>query len=54
LPADKVRLILGKKQQNQQNPAREHAHKSLELPRTYLLLFSFSDTEMRESKGEQK
>jgi hypothetical protein len=28
-----VRLILGKKQQNQQNSAREHAHKSLELGR---------------------
>jgi hypothetical protein len=26
-----VRLILGKKQQNQQNPERKHAHKSLRL-----------------------
>jgi len=30
-----VRLILAKKQQNQQNPAREHAHKSLELGRIH-------------------
>jgi hypothetical protein len=41
-----MQLILGKKQQNQQNPAREHARKSLRLT-GYVFVWSSSKENVR-------
>jgi hypothetical protein len=43
LPADKVRLILGKKQQNQQNPARECARQRLRLTGHVFVMVHFHE-----------
>jgi hypothetical protein len=45
---------LGKKQQKQQNPAKDHAPKEPRVNPRNLLLSSSIENEMGETKGEQK
>jgi hypothetical protein len=45
---------LGKKQQKQQNPAKDHTPKEPRVNPRNLLLSSSIENEMGETKGEQK
>jgi len=53
-PVSNCDLFLGDKQQNQQNSAKEHAPKSLELTATCSLLSSSIEKEMCETIKENK